>query len=113
MRNGAEECHEKSPSGHPEPYTVPANQNRSERDAVRRPYRPKITAPDVRGSLAEFARDQIGDKDNRNLEQVPSADALLESLTRSEEHTSELQSPMYLVCRLLLEKKKEKHTQRT
>src|SRR5437764_10719561 len=28
---------------------------------------------------------------------------------RSEEHTSELQSPMYLVCRLLLEKKKKKH----
>src|SRR5437764_11295036 len=27
---------------------------------------------------------------------------------RSEEHTSELQSPMYLVCRLLLEKKKMK-----
>src|SRR5437763_2731265 len=27
-------------------------------------------------------------------------------LPRSEEHTSELQSPMYLVCRLLLEKKK-------
>src|SRR5437762_11469037 len=26
-------------------------------------------------------------------------------LCRSEEHTSELQSPMYLVCRLLLEKK--------
>src|SRR5437879_6772848 len=25
---------------------------------------------------------------------------------RSEEHTSELQSPMYLVCRLMLEKKK-------
>src|SRR5437879_623066 len=28
---------------------------------------------------------------------------------RSEEHTSELQSPMYLVCRLLLEKKKNKN----
>src|SRR5437764_10724266 len=28
------------------------------------------------------------------------------SSERSEEHTSELQSPMYLVCRLLLEKKK-------
>src|SRR5437763_2781295 len=28
------------------------------------------------------------------------------SSSRSEEHTSELQSPMYLVCRLLLEKKK-------
>src|SRR5437763_11362658 len=29
---------------------------------------------------------------------------------RSEEHTSELQSPMYLVCRLLLEKKKTERT---
>src|SRR5436189_385887 len=28
---------------------------------------------------------------------------------RSEEHTSELQSPMYLVCRLLLEKKNHKN----
>src|SRR5258708_29244357 len=28
---------------------------------------------------------------------------------RSEEHTSELQSPDHLVCRLLLEKKKRKH----
>src|SRR5437762_11492191 len=31
---------------------------------------------------------------------------LLVLCARSEEHTSELQSPMYLVCRLLLEKKK-------
>src|SRR3712207_6943922 len=29
---------------------------------------------------------------------------------RSEEHTSELQSRQYLVCRLLLEKKKKKYT---
>src|SRR5437763_8554119 len=29
---------------------------------------------------------------------------------RSEEHTSELQSPTYLVCRLLLEKKKTNQT---
>src|SRR5579863_10586662 len=28
---------------------------------------------------------------------------------RSEEHTSELQSPVHLVCRLLLEKKKKQH----
>src|SRR5690348_17435950 len=33
--------------------------------------------------------------------------ALLEK-HRSEEHTSELQSPVHLVCRLLLEKKKHK-----
>src|SRR5256885_4548705 len=32
-------------------------------------------------------------------------------LQRSEEHTSELQSPCNLVCRLLLEKKKKKNTQ--
>src|SRR5437764_6017517 len=32
----------------------------------------------------------------------------LAAARRSEEHTSELQSPMYLVCRLLLEKKKKK-----
>src|SRR3712207_7208705 len=31
---------------------------------------------------------------------------------RSEEHTSELQSRQYLVCRLLLEKKKNSHYQR-
>src|SRR5437762_8399751 len=30
-----------------------------------------------------------------------------EGVERSEEHTSELQSPMYLVCRLLLEKKND------
>src|SRR4051794_41341446 len=30
------------------------------------------------------------------------------TLRRSEEHTSELQSPVHLVCRLLLEKKKNK-----
>src|SRR2546426_7719343 len=31
------------------------------------------------------------------------------SYARSEEHTSELQSPCNLVCRLLLEKKKKQH----
>src|SRR5438876_7876229 len=31
---------------------------------------------------------------------------------RSEEHTSELQSPVHLVCRLLLEKKKKTGTRR-
>src|SRR3989442_7698998 len=33
-----------------------------------------------------------------------------ERMSRSEEHTSELQSRPHLVCRLLLEKKKEEHT---
>src|SRR5437762_5875124 len=34
-------------------------------------------------------------------------------VSRSEEHTSELQSPMYLVCRLLLEKKKKQSNRQT
>src|SRR3712207_7747529 len=40
----------------------------------------------------------------------PRGSALIENLKqkRSEEHTSELQSRQYLVCRLLLEKKKKK-----
>src|SRR5258708_8348869 len=35
---------------------------------------------------------------------------LQDEVQRSEEHTSELQSPDHLVCRLLLEKKKERAT---
>src|ERR1017187_10911480 len=38
----------------------------------------------------------------------PAEHFLSPNVERSEEHTSELQSPMYLVCRLLLEKKKIK-----
>src|SRR5437762_11356802 len=50
----------------------------------------------------------FGNKPRRNC---PMGTALYERRLgriscRSEEHTSELQSPMYLVCRLLLEKKK-------
>src|SRR3712207_7401045 len=41
-------------------------------------------------------------------------DADLVGALRSEEHTSELQSRQYLVCRLLLEKKQSRqHTRRT
>src|SRR5258708_17079247 len=36
-----------------------------------------------------------------------------ERSSRSEEHTSELQSPDHLVCRLLLEKKKNRKTEPT
>src|SRR5438876_10210744 len=40
---------------------------------------------------------------------ITSAGVITEFASRSEEHTSELQSPVHLVCRLLLEKKKQ-HT---
>src|SRR5256885_3700421 len=44
------------------------------------------------------------------VQQMTSADLPLIERTRSEEHTSELQSPCNLVCRLLLEKKKKQNT---
>src|SRR5690348_17755327 len=47
--------------------------------------------------------------DNRGKSVITSlAGAIIPASTRSEEHTSELQSPVHLVCRLLLEKKKHR-----
>src|SRR5690625_6656597 len=56
-------------------------------------------------------------KCGRERKVPPAADAArwlrpLAVLTRSEEHTSELQSRGHLVCRLLLEKKKKEMTKR-
>src|SRR2546429_6328731 len=38
---------------------------------------------------------------------APTAEPMIAASARSEEHTSELQSRLHLVCRLLLEKKKK------
>src|SRR2546429_1640592 len=46
------------------------------------------------------------------LEGLPIDRVFLGSCTRSEEHTSELQSRLHLVCRLLLEKKKKNQTRK-
>src|SRR3712207_7840023 len=63
----------------------------------------------------ELARKRLGvgaEVDAEPLEQsrrvVGLGHAYAEAPIRSEEHTSELQSRQYLVCRLLLEKKKHK-----
>src|SRR2546422_3456123 len=55
---------------------------------------------------------------NRSVDAGSGFDSTLISLSRnrrvrSEEHTSELQSRLHLVCRLLLEKKKKKITKNT
>src|SRR2546426_9058146 len=56
-----------------------------------------------------------GTKPNRRTVENGAFRALpyCETLSRSEEHTSELQSPCNLVCRLLLEKKKTCNTRAT
>src|SRR3712207_8128310 len=55
--------------------------------------------------LGLLGRD-LGLEDAAQLLGVGAVDAHLQAALRSEEHTSELQSRQYLVCRLLLEKKK-------
>src|SRR5690348_17653711 len=57
--------------------------------------------------LAE-AQARVGNLNERN-ERL--AETLREARDRSEEHTSELQSPVHLVCRLLLEKKNKQQLQ--
>src|SRR5437764_11255864 len=58
-----------------------------------------------RSSAPDMLRAQLDADWKYWMTQYPEAAT---SVGRSEEHTSELQSPMYLVCRLLLEKKKIK-----
>src|SRR5256885_6173648 len=47
---------------------------------------------------------------NQQLPKLRGREQLAANLIRSEEHTSELQSPCNLVCRLLLEKKNKSST---
>src|SRR5437763_3752109 len=62
--------------------------------------------PAVLGGLSRWRKSscsvlpQVGSRQNGTTTFPP----------RSEEHTSELQSPMYLVCRLLLDKKKDNYS---
>src|SRR5437762_5972031 len=62
-----------------------------------------VRAVDLVNLAALYRRDPSPPRAARDLSRI---DRLTAPRSRSEEHTSELQSPMYLVCRLLLEKKK-------
>src|SRR2546423_9689601 len=66
------------------------------------------------GGGAAAQRGQIHDGGRARVSTEPAAGAGNGRVEhdRSEEHTSELQSLAYLVCRLLLEKKKHKHISR-
>src|SRR5256885_17157750 len=56
--------------------------------------------------LARAALEQVVQADGIEADEGREIDIGVEIRPRSEEHTSELQSPWNLVCRLLLEKKK-------
>src|SRR5690348_17491765 len=69
---------------------------------VDRCYRDRQNAPHSRCRLSRVLDDSRRRRRARICSRLgASADS------RSEEHTSELQSPVHLVCRLLLEKKKK------
>src|SRR5688500_19257950 len=68
-------------------------------------------APLMQSRHASFPRSSVSSDGSTDLPQTShvlprSGGSSLDAWTRSEEHTSELQSPCNLVCRLLLEKKK-------
>src|SRR5256885_10848451 len=65
--------------------------------------RPELLRDRARRVAAERVRDEERDGDVHERE----PDERHHRADRSEEHTSELQSPCNLVCRLLLEKKKQ------
>src|SRR5690348_17810079 len=62
-----------------------------------------------RGSAAARPRPPVAVRLGRRRRTGPSWPDTPGGRPRSEEHTSELQSPVHLVCRLLLEKKKNQH----
>src|SRR3712207_7169210 len=78
------------------------------------PYTTLFRSPPVWGARGQGRRGETG-RGRAGDTHIPSPVQYLSSLSRrrpfggrSEEHTSELQSRQYLVCRLLLEKKKTK-----
>src|SRR3712207_8224645 len=58
----------------------------------------------------EFARSRYSAQDGNDFSRSRRQQLLMVAVKRSEEHTSELQSRQYLVCRLLLEKNKSTQT---
>src|SRR5690348_18015790 len=67
--------------------------------AIRNPFSFPLRIAETEYTIAAEGR-EVGSGGTRGM------------LLRSEEHTSELQSPVHLVCRLLLEKKKNHRLRR-
>src|SRR5260370_6103135 len=72
---------------------------------IRRP--PRSTLFPYTTLFRSFPCGRIGRRSDRRRYRGPVLRRRLLSILRSEEHTSELQSHLNLVCRLLLEKKKK------
>src|SRR2546422_2901989 len=66
-------------------------------------FRSAVLEPDGAISVVQYDDIKPGDRPHRRIRAI-------RRNQRSEEHTSELQSRLHLVCRLLLEKKKDTKT---
>src|SRR2546430_4627536 len=81
------------------------------------PYTTLFRSITLGASTARFSRlpfsvpAPLGRSTERASNELFSEDDVVWTSTRSEEHTSELQSQSNLVCRLLLEKKKKNNNQ--
>src|SRR5688500_19781791 len=67
-----------------------------------------VSGPRSSTSIQPLSQDEASTR-GTGTPAVSSSAEVRRKRVRSEEHTSELQSPCNLVCRLLLEKKKTKH----
>src|SRR5207248_11171279 len=95
--------HATYPDFHSFPTRRSSDLARRARYAARRPLREGVERWSLRPPLTAARRWPCGDGEDRTGGRRRSSRA---APARSEEHTSELQSPYDLVCRLLLEKKK-------
>src|SRR2546425_3332583 len=82
------------------PFTSPRSCNR--------PNTQKNTLRCVSKSISRRVREMVEWSGVRSSHPIPKNCRRPSESARSEEHTSELQSLAYLVCRLLLEKKKKR-----
>src|SRR2546422_4483981 len=73
---------------------------------IRRPPRSTLFPYTRSSDLAPCRRRPADHRPSRQSSACPASTTGTRSGSRSEEHTSELQSRLHLVCRLLLEKKK-------
>src|SRR3712207_7259804 len=89
------------------PYTTLFRSHRARTAAADRATTSSPSTASASGSSCAGAHDTTSCSPGRYHASTPCPEH-----QRSEEHTSELQSRQYLVCRLLLEKKK-KHTKHT
>src|SRR2546429_4715814 len=71
------------------------------------PYTPLFRSELAEAQMKYLPMQAMLNADHQKLERTQKLAALGAASRRSEEHTSELQSRLHLVCRLLLEKKKE------